>query len=295
MPPARFIALVWMIVAVTAGWGKTTPHSGEEPEETGMAGPAPEGEQRVNAPVSWEESIEKATAMGDDACVVERVALRGRVVARDRPNVYVLADATGRLVVNAGPAASHTVRLALGEKVEVVGLLKCHCQPGLVEERSWELMLEKVAFDDGTELEIPQPGDRVSTGREDWLEDAEENRAAGEGPWMPIRRVLEEGSYDEKVTIRGRVIRHEEDNDFELADGTGSILVDAGPGWYRRIRPPLGSVVKVEGEVDFAKSGEREIDAFRLLCEVLGDVRVRGEGRPPWAGGPPRDDEEDDD
>ncbi len=284
-----------MFVAVTVASGKTVSESGEEREDPGVASPPVEEGPRKDAGVRWEDSIGKATAKQEDACVVERVGLRGRVVARNRPNVYVLADGTGRLMVNAGPAASHTVRLALGERVEVVGLLKCHCQPGLVDEQSWELILEKVAFEDGTELEIPEGSDRESAASGDWLDDGATPREKRGRKWMPIGQVREEGSYDQKVTIRGRVIRHEEDNEFKVADGTGAILVDAGPGWYRRIRPPLGSVVEVEGEVDFAKSGEREIDAFRLLCEVLGDVRVRGEGRPPWAGGPFEEDEEDDD
>jgi hypothetical protein len=66
-----------------------------------------------------------------------------------------------------------------------------------------------------------------------------------------------------------------------LDDGTGLIIVDAGPRWYHQLNFTPGERVTVVGEYD-----EGELDAFRITRsngEVI-SIRPAG-GPPPWAGG----------
>ncbi|MFQ4137760.1 DNA-binding protein [Nodosilinea sp. PGN35] len=69
-------------------------------------------------------------------------------------------------------------------------------------------------------------------------------------------------------------------NSFTLSDGTGEIIVGAGPRWYQAITVTPGEQLTVVGEYD-----NGEFDAYRII-RANGDVIVvrDGPGRPPWAG-----------
>ncbi|MGG6266770.1 NirD/YgiW/YdeI family stress tolerance protein [Leptolyngbya sp. AN03gr2] len=70
-------------------------------------------------------------------------------------------------------------------------------------------------------------------------------------------------------------------NEFILDDGTGQMIVDAGPRWYHQLNLSAGERVKVTGEYDDA-----DFDAYTITRsngEVL-QIRQPG-GPPPWAGG----------
>ncbi len=85
------------------------------------------------------------------------------------------------------------------------------------------------------------------------------------------------------VTVSG-VIRSVVGNDFILDDGTGQIIVNAGPRWYHQLNFTPGERVTVVGKYDGG-----ELDAFTVTKsngEVI-QVRPAG-GPPPWAGGPRR-------
>ncbi|HIK33022.1 MAG TPA: DNA-binding protein [Oscillatoriales cyanobacterium M4454_W2019_049] len=73
-------------------------------------------------------------------------------------------------------------------------------------------------------------------------------------------------------------------NSFTLSDGTGEIIVDAGPRWYQQIDVVEGERLVVVGEFD-----NGEFDAYNLT-RANGEVIVvrNGPGRPLWAGGPNR-------
>ncbi|MBW4655262.1 MAG: DNA-binding protein [Kaiparowitsia implicata GSE-PSE-MK54-09C] len=73
-------------------------------------------------------------------------------------------------------------------------------------------------------------------------------------------------------------------NNFTLSDGSGEIIVDAGPRWYQEINIAPGEQLTVVGEYD-----NGEFDAYRIT-RASGEVLVirNGPGRPPWAGGPNR-------
>lgn len=81
------------------------------------------------------------------------------------------------------------------------------------------------------------------------------------------------------ITIKG-TIRSVVGNNFILDDGTGTIIVDAGPMWYHQLNLKPGEEVTVVG-----KPGRHDFDAFQITRgsgEVI-NIRPAG-GPPPWAG-----------
>lgn len=86
------------------------------------------------------------------------------------------------------------------------------------------------------------------------------------------------------ITVSGQVVSVV-GNDFILDDGTGQIIVDAGPRWWQEISLSEGEEVSVTGEV--GRSGE--LDAFSITRSDGTVLNIRPpQGPPPWAGGPLR-------
>lgn len=96
--------------------------------------------------------------------------------------------------------------------------------------------------------------------------------------------------YDQVVTIDGVVAMYVDENEFLLDDGTGQIIVDAGPPWYQQISTPTGSAVSITGQIDFDRRGQVDLDACQIVAggstTAIRDCSFRGP--PPWAGGPER-------
>ena len=92
----------------------------------------------------------------------------------------------------------------------------------------------------------------------------------------PIRELQRTSS----MTIVGE-IRSVVGNEFILDDGTGQIIVSAGPRWYHQINLLQGEHVTVVGEYD-----DYDFDAF-WITRSNGDVIYIREpsGPPPWADG----------
>lgn len=67
--------------------------------------------------------------------------------------------------------------------------------------------------------------------------------------------------YDQRVVVRGQVVRQTDRNDFLLRDATGQIEVGAS----RRtpLSLPVGQTVTLEGEVDTNDRGQVELDVLR--------------------------------
>jgi RNase P/RNase MRP subunit p29 len=83
------------------------------------------------------------------------------------------------------------------------------------------------------------------------------------------------------IAISGEV-RSVVGNDFVLDDGSGEIIVDAGPRWWREIDLEPGERVTVTGEMS-KKSGE--FDAFSITRADGSTIEIRpADGPPPWAG-----------
>jgi hypothetical protein len=82
------------------------------------------------------------------------------------------------------------------------------------------------------------------------------------------------------ITIAG-VVRSIVGNEFIVDDGTGQVIVDAGPRWYREINLSEGEQVTIVGEYD-----DYDFDAYRITREDGTVIEIReGSGPPPWAGG----------
>ncbi len=82
------------------------------------------------------------------------------------------------------------------------------------------------------------------------------------------------------VNIEG-IIRSVVGNDFILDDGTGQIIVDAGPVWYHQLDLQEGERVTVVGEYD-----DYDFDAYTITRNDGEVIRIRNsEGPPPWSGG----------
>jgi len=81
------------------------------------------------------------------------------------------------------------------------------------------------------------------------------------------------------TTVSG-IVRRIVGNEFILDDGTGQIIVDAGPRWYRQINLSEGERVTVVGEYD-----DYDFDAYRITRSNGQIIQIRNpEGPPPWAG-----------
>jgi hypothetical protein len=86
------------------------------------------------------------------------------------------------------------------------------------------------------------------------------------------------------ITVSGRVVSVV-GNDFVLDDGTGQVIVDAGPRWWQEINVSEGEELTVTGEV--GRGGE--LDAFSITRSDGSVISIRPpQGPPPWAGGPNR-------
>jgi len=97
---------------------------------------------------------------------------------------------------------------------------------------------------------------------------------------ITIRELQQQGPG---LTIAGE-ITSVVGNEFILSDGTGQIIVDAGPTWYHQLNLQEGEQVTVVGDYD-----DDEFDAF-TITRGNGEVLTIREpqGPPPWAGGPHR-------
>lgn len=96
---------------------------------------------------------------------------------------------------------------------------------------------------------------------------------------------IEELRRNSGISIQGK-IRSIVGNDFILSDGTGEIIVDAGPRWYHQLNLRQGETITVIGELD-----DYDFDAYQITRSNGETIRIRDDqGPPPWAGGPHRRD-----
>lgn len=94
---------------------------------------------------------------------------------------------------------------------------------------------------------------------------------------VPIQSLRQQNGITISGTV-GSVVG----NNFTLDDGTGDIIVDAGPRWYQAITVTPGEQLTVVGEYS-----NDEFDAYRITRASGEVITIRnGPGRPPWAGGP---------
>lgn len=83
------------------------------------------------------------------------------------------------------------------------------------------------------------------------------------------------------ISISGE-IRSVVGNKFILDDGTGQIIVDAGPRWYHQLNLTTGERVTVLGKYD----RDGDFDAYTITRQGGEVIQIReAGGPPPWAGG----------
>jgi uncharacterized protein YdeI (BOF family) len=82
------------------------------------------------------------------------------------------------------------------------------------------------------------------------------------------------------IAISGRVVSIV-GNNFVVEDGTGRVIVDAGPRWYRQVNLQPNEQITVIGELD-----DDDFDAFSIRRADGSVIQIRSpQGPPPWAGG----------
>jgi hypothetical protein len=92
---------------------------------------------------------------------------------------------------------------------------------------------------------------------------------------ITIRQLTTAGGVSISGTVRSVV-----GNDFVLEDGTGQVVIDAGPRWYRPLSFWPGERLTVTGEYD-----DGEFDAYTIRRANGAIIEVRpASGPPPWAG-----------
>lgn len=92
------------------------------------------------------------------------------------------------------------------------------------------------------------------------------------------------------VTITGAVGAYVDRNEFLFDDGTGQIVVDPGPPWFRQITLANGTRVTITGEIDRMRRGGVDLDACQIVTPTE-TIQIRDcsfSRPPPWAGGPNR-------
>jgi len=107
--------------------------------------------------------------------------------------------------------------------------------------------------------------------------------AASEKP-KPSKGPKAEKVPETPVTLTGTVGTRTDDEGntvYTLTVGTTVHDLEAGPPWFwgdaNPLKPYVGKTVKVEGE---QATGSTEIDV-----KTVDGTAIRGEGKPPWAGG----------
>ncbi len=122
-------------------------------------------------------------------------------------------------------------------------------------------------------------------------------QAQSSGPTIGAIQTNPAAEYDQIVTLHGTLERYVDDNEFLLTDGTGSIVVDAGPPWYVFVDVSTGMSVTVTGQIDLLEHGSADLDACRIGAPG-GTIAIRDcsvAEPPPWAGGPNRGERGDND
>lgn len=93
------------------------------------------------------------------------------------------------------------------------------------------------------------------------------------------------------VELKGRIVERLKDNEFRFDDGTGRLVLDAGPPWWHKVFLAAGTEVTVIGRVSVgpphaARALAPEIDLHQVQTAAGEVIRVRDGGPAPWAGGP---------
>lgn len=192
----------------------------------------------------------------------ERARLQGEVVAVLDANRFRLADGTGSIPVVLSWSGAPVV--TGGETVVVEGVVYDELTFGLSRP---EVLATSLELPGGVTLSFAEPSEVGSA--------AVGSAAPGEAvETTPIRQVRR----GQSATVRGRVERILDTDEFRLADESGSIRVYIG--WTNRLDLAVGQTVVVEGS--------RDDDPWPLPAEFYARSIQRVGGSPvPLSGGNP--------
>jgi uncharacterized protein (TIGR00156 family) len=92
---------------------------------------------------------------------------------------------------------------------------------------------------------------------------SQDQSSSTESAWS-VKRVLAEAKDDQRVTVRGKVVRTLGDEDFILTDDTGEIRIEVDDDQTKQ-KLQVGANVEVHGEADRDTSEPTEIEAERVV------------------------------
>lgn len=228
--------------------------------------PAGSAPAREPAPAPPLASIAEIRSLAADG---RPVRLTGRFVRWLGPDEILFRDRTGSLPVDvARIAPEERRRLPLERDLVLLGEVDL--------DRRGRLEVDLHRFEPA--LPAPAPAPAVAP------------PPAPEARFLPtsVARILERPARDQRVEFRARVEAWIDGNDYLLADGPARLRVDGGPPWHHRLELSPGELVLVRGEVGFDRAGRVEVDVWEVVRPSGQVLRIRGEGPPPWAGGPRR-------
>ena len=104
--------------------------------------------------------------------------------------------------------------------------------------------------------------------------------AIGMIPAAQAQVAISELKKQSGLSVSG-VVRSVVGNKFTLDDGTGQLVVEAGPRWYQPLNLTEGERITVVGEYD-----DEDFDAFSITRASGEVIQIRpSDGPPPWEGG----------
>jgi len=116
--------------------------------------------------------------------------------------------------------------------------------------------------------------------------------AIAEGPFpTTVADIHANPTPGKLIELKGRIVERLKDNEFRFDDGTGRLVLDAGPPWWHKVSLAPGIEVTVVGRVSMgprhaARPFAPEIDVHWMQMVAGGVIRVRDSDPAPWAGGP---------
>lgn len=209
----------------------------------------------------------------------QTVTIRGTVGQYIDRDAFLLDDGTGQIVVDLDLLRNRRITIPTGTTATVTGEIDRMRDGGvdldacLIETPTEVIQIEECDYN-------PSMSALSST--------QTSSPPSSNSPTIGQIQSNPNAYIDQIVTMSGTVGRYVNRNELLLDDGTGQIVVDPGPPWYRQIAIPTGTRVTVTGQIDRMRGGGVDLDACRIETPTE-TIQIRDcsfNGPPPWAGGP---------
>lgn len=82
-----------------------------------------------------------------------------------------------------------------------------------------------------------------------------------------VKQILESSKDDDKVSLKGQLVRQISDETYMFSDGSGEIQVEIDDDVFPKVQVDDKTTVQIRGEVDKGLVGKTEVDvkAFEIL------------------------------